>query len=63
MFALVRYDNRKYYVIPKNHVLFADNCKCIVKIKGCRYKASLIAYNCKFIDIHIVTNYYISIMY
>lgn len=46
MFALVRYDNEKYYVVPKEQVLY-DKIKCVVKSKGCRYEATPIAFNCK----------------
>lgn len=52
MFALVRYDNKKYFVIPENRILI-NNGECIVKNKGCRYKAFLIAYNGKYIHIDI----------
>ena len=48
MYALVRYDNRKYYVLIKRKNILFKNEKCM-KNKSCKYKAYLILYNCTYI--------------
>lgn len=52
MFALLRYDNTKYCVVPKKYTL-RKNGECIVRNKGSRYRAFFIAYNCKSILIFV----------